>query len=155
MMNIGFLTLDIIIIIAIIAVLFFLSFYFGKKFLAKLIILFYPTLLIFLNLPYFKPEGDTATIGTFIGLYIVMFLIVRRNATAKKLYSGFRKFTDGLVLSIMFVVQLLTLYYHILPLESLYRITLPFSNFFTETLPLGALLIIPLVGLFVTNISDE
>jgi len=155
MFSFGFLTLDIIIIIALVVILFLLSLKFEKRVLSKLIIVFYPTTLLYTNLPYINPTGAYAQIGTYVGIFAAIFFLIRKNATSKRVHSGFRRTTDGLILSIMVVVQWLTLYYLILPLDEAYSFSLPFSYIFTSTIPYGILILIPLIGLFLTNKIDD
>lgn len=94
-------------------------------------------------------------IGTYVGIFALLFFLIRKNATSKMVHTGFRRTLDGLILSIMAVIQWLTLYYLILPLKEAYSFSLPFSSIFTNTVPYGILLIIPLVGLFLTNKIDD
>jgi len=154
MFSLGFLTLDIIIILGLVLALFLLSLKFEKKILSKLIIIFYPATLIYTNLPYINPQGVYPQIGTYIGIFALLFFLIKKNATSKRVHSGFRKTLDGIILSVMVVIQWLTLYYLILPLDEAYSFSLPFSSIFTSTVPYGILILIPLVGLFVTNKID-
>jgi hypothetical protein len=154
MISLGFLTLDIIILLAITAILFFLSLHRGKKVLARSILVFYPTTLLYLNLPYVTLGNPWSKVITYFLIFGIFFVLLKRNATAKKLYSNFRKTSDGLVLSVSVLILLLVLYYHVLPISTLYSISFPFSELITTKIPFGILMIIPILGLVITNKRD-
>jgi hypothetical protein len=154
MFSIGFLTLDIIIWIAIILGFFFWSIHSGKKVLAKFILSFYPATLIFFTLPW-NFNDDYLQIAIYVAIYAIVYIFLKRNFTAKRLYSNSRKTIDGVVLGISSALILILIYYHVLPIDDLYSFTLPFSNFLTETIPLAIWMIVPLAGLVLTNKSDE
>ncbi|MFT5179505.1 MAG: hypothetical protein ACI9GH_000031 [Candidatus Paceibacteria bacterium] len=155
MPNLAFLTLDVIILIAIAVLFFALSMYAGKKVLARLILLFYPTTLIFENLPYVSLENIYARIGAWALIFVILFFLLEKNTGAKKLYSGGRKFLDGVILSIAATVIVLVLYYHVLPIGQIYSFSLPFSEFFTSKVPYGVWIAIPLLSFLLTNRSDS
>lgn len=155
MIPLGFLTLDIIILIVIFVALFFWSLYSEKKVLARFILIFYPTALIFQNFPYIALDSAALQIGSFALIFIGLFFLLRKNATAKKLYSGSRKFIDGVILSLGGVIILLTVYYHLLPVDQFYNFTLPFSEIFTSQIPIGVWYLIPLLTIVATNKQDE
>lgn len=154
-MHLGFLTLDIIILLVIGIALFSWSLYSGKKVLARFILIFYPTTLIFQNIPYVDLKGDIAKILVYIGLYVGLFYLLRKNTTAKKLYSGGRKAFDGILLTLGGLIILLTVYYHLLPVNVFYDFTIPFSDLFTNKIPVGIWYLAPLLTIVLTNKSDE
>jgi hypothetical protein len=153
-MSIGFLTLDIIIILVIFIGTFIYSFNAGKKYVIKFLLAVYPALLIFLNLP-FSFNDHLTQIGAFVILYIVFYLLLKKNFTAPSIHSGGRKFFDGILISIASVFTLLVIYYKILPLESLYQLSLPFSGFLIQKIPFYITMLIPVVLIFFTNRRDD
>jgi hypothetical protein len=156
-MSIGFLTLDIIIILVILIGTFIYSFNAGKKQIVKFLLSVYPALLIFLNLPT-SLVGDKDAIykiGIFIAIFIVVYLFLKRNFTSPSEHSGGRKFLDSLLISLASVFTLLVIYYHVLPIESLYRLKLPFSGFMVEKFPFYITILIPLLLIIMTNRRDD
>lgn len=155
MLSIGFLTLDIIILIAIFVALFAWSLYSGKKVLARFILIFYPATLIFQNFPYISLDTAILKVAAYLLIFIVLYFFLRKNATSKKLYTGGRKMFDGIILSLSGLIIILNVYYHVLPVGELYTFTLPFSKLFTTVLPLGIWYLIPLIGIIATNKDDR
>jgi len=153
-MSIGFLTLDIIIILVIFLGTFIYSYNAGKKQIVKFLLAVYPALLIFLNLP-FAIETDMTKIGVFIGIYLLSFFLLRRNFTSPSSHSGGKRFLDGLFLSIASLFTLLIIYYKILPLESLYKLKLPFSGFLINKIPFYITMIVPIILIMFTNRRDD
>lgn len=151
MFSIGFLTLDLIIILAIAIAFFFISLIKGEYVLARFLVAFYPTTLIYLNLPYFLPTTSISKIVTYFVLFIFFAFLLKRSITASRSYNNAKKFTDALLLSVSSVLTLMTIYYHIIPLESIVSFSLPFSNYLTSVIPLGVWFMVPLVTLFITN----
>jgi hypothetical protein len=78
-MSIGFLTLDIIIILVILIGTFIYSFNAGKKQIVKFLLSVYPSLLIFFNLPSKMVDDKEALykIGAFMAIYIVVYLLLK------------------------------------------------------------------------------
>lgn len=151
MFSIGFLTLDIIILIAIFLAFFFVSMVRGEYILARIILTFYPATIVFTYLPYYTPNGAIAEIGTYVVVYGVLYFLLAKHFTARRSYARGKKIFDASVLSIAAGISIAILYYHVLPLATLYSITLPFAQLFTETIPLGIWLCIPIVLLSLTN----
>lgn len=154
-MSIGFLTLDIIIILVLFIGTFIYSYNGGKKQIVKLLLSVYPALLIFLNLNFLDNKDDLVIIGTFIGLYLASFFLLKRNFTAPSSHTGGKKFLDGVLLSVASVFTLLIIYYKILPISSLYELKLPFSGFLIDKIPFYLTVAIPLFILFITNRRDD
>jgi hypothetical protein len=154
-MSIGFLTLDIIIILVIFLGTFIYSYNAGKKQVAKLLLAVYPALLIFLQLPFVGGKDPAMVIGIFVGVYLIIYFLLRRNFTAPSANSGGKKFIDGLFLSISAVFTLLIIYYHVLPISSLYTLKLPFSGFLVEKIPFYITILIPIIFIVFTNKRDN
>lgn len=153
MFSIGFLTLDILIILAIFIVSFFVAFQSGKKQIVKIVLSVYPAILIYTNLPIQTSES-LMQILIFLGVYVVTYLIMKKNFTSTSNNDGFRRFMDSFLVSIAAVFTLLIIYYRIIPLESLYQLNLPFSGFLVNSIPFYATLIVPIIAILFTNKKD-
>lgn len=151
MFSIGFLTLDILIILGLLVGFFFISMTRGEYVLARIILTFYPATVLFFNLPYFTPRGSIVQIITYASIFIVTHILLSKHFTAKRSYAQGKKIFDACLLSIATVITLLTIYYHVLPLEAVYNFTLPFAYLFTTTLPFGVWLVLPIVLLAIAN----
>jgi len=151
MFSIGFLTLDIIIVLILTIALFFLSVSKGEYVLVRFLLSFYPTTLIFENLPFVTLNGAFPKIVVYLIILFAFYFLLSKNLTARRSYKNSKKTFDGVVLSLASVATILTIYYQILPLESVYKFTLPVENFFVSVVPYGIWLILPIVALFITN----
>jgi len=151
----SFITINILILIIIFVALFSWSLYGGKKVIARFILAFYPTTLIFQNFPYLKIDSAILQIIAYALIFAVIYFFMKKNLTARNTYSGGRKIFDGIILSLSGTILVLITYYYLLPISDLYTLNLSFSNIFTETLPLGLWYIIPLTGIVLTNKSDD
>lgn len=156
MYNIGFLSLDFLIIIALIVILFLLCLKFSKKIIVVLTLSMYPTLLIFKNLSFekFNLEEKTTQAILFIIIYIVLTLILWKNITIKKIHSKTRKIVDYLLLSIVYLVFLISIYINSVDyLNPFYE----FSGLITELvskISYSLMLIIPIAVILITNRKD-
>lgn len=153
-MSLGFLTLDILIILIIFFGTLIYAVNAGKKPVVKLLLTVYPALLIFLNLQI-GVMSDMTKIGTFLGIYIALYLLLKRNFTAPSTHSGGKKFFDALMLSIASVFTLLTIYYKVLPIETFYELKLPFSGILAQKIPFYITLIVPAFLIMLTNKRDN
>jgi hypothetical protein len=151
MFSIGFLTLDILLILGLLIGFFFVSMTRGEYVLARIILTFYPATLVYLYLPYFTPIDATMKILTYVILFVVLHLVLGKHFTARRSYAQGKKILDACLLSFATVITLLTIYYHVLPLEALYTFTLPFAYVFTTTLPFGVWLLVPIALLSIAN----
>lgn len=151
MFSIGFLTLDILIVLALLIGFFFVSMSKGEYVLARIVLTFYPATLFYFYMPYVSVSGALPKVLTYAGIFIGLFLLIGKHFTAKRSYAKGRKVFDAVLLSIATVLILLTLYYHVLPLDVVYSFTLPVDNLFTSVLPFGVLILIPLVLLAIAN----
>lgn len=154
-MSLGFLTLDIIIILVILLSAFFYSYNAGKKYLVKIILPVFPALLIFLNLPFVEGKDDLIKIGSFVATWILFYFLLRKNFTAPSAHSGGKNFFDSLLLSIASVFTLLVIYYHVLPISHLYELKLPFSGLLIDKIPFYITILVPIILITVTNRRDD
>lgn len=154
MFSIGFLTLDILIIVAIFIAAFFVCFQGGKKKLVKILLPVYPTLLLYPALPI-KLDDATAQVVIFAIIYGLMYVLLKKNFTAPSNHSGGRRFLDAFLLSIASVFILLIIYYRVIPFDSVYELKLPFSSYLTDKIPLYITLLVPVAALLITNRRDD
>lgn len=153
--SLGFLSLDIIVLIVITIIFFILSLKMNKKPLITSIVAFYPATLIYTNFPYFELASTWAQIGAYAVLFIAIYIIARRNISVRRHYTQRKEIFGSLLLSVVATILLLVLYYLVLPpLQSLYKFTYTFETFFTETIPFGMWLILPIIVLLMTNRHD-
>lgn len=153
-MDFGFLTLDIIIILVILLGTFFYSYNAGKKYAVKFLLAAYPALLIFLNLP-FDIKDSTTLILIFVAVYVLSYMLLKKNFTSPSAHSGGRKFLDSLLISIASVFTLLVIYFKVLPISDFYVLKLPFSGFLIDSIPFYITILIPIVLIFITNRRDD
>ncbi len=151
MFAIGFLTLDILITLALLVGFFFVSMAKGEYVLARIVLTTYPATLLYFYLPYYEPAGAVAKAATYVVVFVALHFLLAKHFTAKRSYAKGRKVFDAIFLSFATVISLLTLYYHVLPLDAVYTFTLPFAYLFTTTLPFGVWLVIPIVLLMIAN----
>ena len=150
MYQIGFLTLDVIILLVIFIITFFIAYKKSKKSVARFIIPFYVATLIYSTLP-FKVEEASAKILLFLVTYGVLVFLMKKSITAASGAYGGRHILDSLLLSFSAIFSLFIAYYKILPLEKIIKINFPFSSLILENIPYYALISIPLVLIFISN----
>ena len=151
MFSIGFLTLDILIVLGLLIGFFFVSMSKGEYILARIVLTFYPATLIYFYFPYVSFGGAVPRIIAYIALFLGVHFLLRKHFTARRSYAQGKRVFDAVLLSLATVITLLTLYYHVLPLDVIYTFTLPFSYLFTTTLPFGVWMMIPIVLLVAAN----
>lgn len=151
MFSFAFLTLDVIIILVIFIAGIFLSFVKGEYVLARFLLSFYPTTLFFKYLPFVSLKTATSQIVCYIAIYAGIYFLLRKKFTTGRSYKKSRRFIDSTLLSLGSLVTIMTIYYHIIPLETLWEISLPFSKYLTTTVPLGVWIIVPALVVAFTN----
>lgn len=151
MFSIGFLTLDLIIIIAIAVACFFVSLIKGEYILARILVSFYPATLIYTYLPYFSPKTAISQIITYFIVFFACYFLLKKNISTGRSYSNGKKFFDAVILAIATVLTLMTIYYHIIPLDTVREFSLPFSQYLTSIIPFGVWLAVPIIALVITN----
>ena len=144
-------SVDIIIVLVIAIAFFFLSFVRGEYILVRFLLSFYPTTLIFTNLPFVTLNGSITKVVVYAVILIIFFILLSKNMTAGRSYKNSKRTFDAVILSLASVTTLLTIYYHIIPLSSVYSFTLPVERLFTVNVPYGVWLIIPIVALIIAN----
>jgi len=151
MLDSWFISIDILVIIVVLVLLILLSFKFNKKLLTTLIISLYPTLLIFLNLPFIRLKDDISKSVFFIILYIVVAIAIKKNIRGMKCHRFNRKIIDYGALSISYLMSFFAVYIYIIPsLSAIYNFSDRVIALF-DFVPYGIWLILPLGVLFFTN----
>ena len=156
MVNFGFLSLDILIIIILFTILFLTSFKVGKRLLVTLIISTYPTVLIFNSLPFTKGNlfDNTAHAAVYLISYILVFTVFWKNLHVKKYHNTWRKFLDYFLLSISYLILQISIYINSISSLSVFY---NFSETITKTvfnIPYSIALIIPIIIILLTNRKD-
>jgi hypothetical protein len=148
MVSIGFLSLDILIIIILFTLLFLTSFKTGKKLLVTLIISTYPTVLIFNSLPFSRINltDTTAQAIVYLVSYILVITILWRNIHVKKYNNTWRKILDYFLLSTSYIVLISTL-------SVFYNFSETISRA-VSLIPYSISLIIPILIVLLTNRRD-
>lgn len=147
MFSIGFLTFDLLLFIVIFVLSFFWSLNRGKKIIFRFIILSYPTILVFLNFPFYQPNTAITQLGLYIFIFAFLYIFVGKVINTERLY-GRGRFFDATLLSISVILILLTIYnYIILNIENLYSVNLPYVTKYFLEIPTGILYILPLLAI--------
>ena len=153
-MNFGILSLDIIILIAVFAILFFLSLRKGKKLVVALILTTYPALLVYSYLPYIILDKPMAKAVGFVVIYILILIVLWHNVHTKHVHSFFRKVLDYGTLIISYMMLVISISANSIPaLQKIYAIGGYFPDLISK-IDYGVMLIIPIVIILLTNKSD-
>lgn len=150
MIQIGFLTIDLIILLVIFVFTFFVAFKKSKKSVARFVLPFYVATLIYSTLP-FKATEASAKVLMFLVTYAALVFLMKKSITAVGAVGGARHFLDSILLSFAAIFSLFIAYYKILPLDKIIKINFPFSALILENVPYYALISIPLVLIFISN----
>ncbi len=150
MIQIGFLTLDVIILLAIFIITFFVAYKKSKKSVARFIIPFYVATFVYSTLP-FKATEASAKLLIFLVAYAVLIVLLKRSISAYGGGEGGRHVLDSLMLSFAAIFSLFIAYYKILPLDKIIKINFPFSAFILDKIPYYILILIPLALIYASN----
>jgi hypothetical protein len=156
MMNIGFISLDILILLILIVILIGFSFKSGKKLLTSLIISLYPSILIYQNLPFefFNLNESSAKAIIFVIIYVLANIILWKNIHAKRLHTGLRKIIDYGGLSVIYIFTIISISLNsITSLQTFHTFSDSITNLITKV-PFWIILIIPIIALLLTNKND-
>ncbi len=151
MFSFAFLTLDLIIIIAIFVAGIFISFMKGEAILARFLLAFYPTTLFYLYLPFIDLKTSMSQIIGYVAIYAGLYFLLKRNFTTGHSYKTSKRMIDSTILSLGSLVAIMTIYYHIIPLGTLWQFSLPFSKYLISVVPLGVWFIIPAIAVSLTH----
>lgn len=150
MMQFGFLTLDVIIILVLFIVTFFIAYKKSKKSVARFVLPFYVATLIYSTLPFDVTEASSKIL-LFVVVYGVLVFLMKKSITAFGGGFGGRHILDSLLLSFAAIFSLFIAYYKILPLDEVIKINFPFSGLILENVPYYILIMIPLVLIYISN----
>jgi hypothetical protein len=150
MIQIGFLTLDVIILLAIFIFTFFVAYKKSKKSVARFVIPFYVATFIYSTLP-FKATEASAKVLIFLVVYVILIGLMKRSITANGGGYGGRHVVDSLMLAFSAIFSLFIAYYKILPLDKIININFPFSALILQNVPYYVLILIPLVLIWFSN----
>lgn len=151
MFSFGFLTLDIIIVLAIFIVSVFISFTKGEYILARFLLTFYPTTLFFLYIPYIDLDTAMSQVIAYIIIFAGFYFLLKKNFTTGRSYKTSKRLFDSIILGLSTVVTIMTIYYHVIPLDTLWRVSLPFSQYITSIVPFGVWMLVPIIALIFTH----
>ncbi len=155
MISIGFVSLDIVIILVLAILLIFLTYKTGKKILTLLILGLYPSILIFLNLPYAEIDPGLPEAIAFFIIYIILCSILSKSISNRKVFTPLRKVLDYGSLTFVYIMMLISVSANQIPsLKNIYSFSGYLPNLI-EKLNYGLVLIIPIIVLFLTNKSDN
>ncbi len=154
MTYLGFLTIDVIILLVLFFATFFIAYKKSKKNVARFILPFYVATLIYSTLP-FKITEASAKILLFIVVYGILIFLMKRSITATSAAEGGRHIFDSFLVSLSAIFSLFIAYFKILPLDKIIKINFPFSNLILQNVPYYALIMIPLVLIFISNAHKD
>jgi hypothetical protein len=154
MIQIGFLTLDVIILLVIFIVTFFIAYKKSKKSVARFIIPFYVATFIYTTLPFKAAEASTKVL-IFIVAYALLIVLLKRSISAFGGGYGGRHILDSLMLSFAAIFSLFIAYYKVLPLDQIIKINFPFSAFILDKIPYYVLIFIPLALIYASNSHSD
>ncbi len=155
MMHLGFLTVDIIVLLALFVGLFLITWHTEKRLIISLVVSAYPTLLVFKNFPYLKLGAGLPQAIWFLVLYVIISGIIWRCVHTRRVYSHFRKILDYTILTLSYLALMISISTHAVPaLQSIYTFSGIFSRF-VEGLDFGLILVIPIVAILITSKSDS
>lgn len=154
MTYLGFLTLDVIILLVLLFVTFFIAYKKSKKSVIRFIIPFYVATLIYSTLP-FKTTEASAKVLLFLIVYVVLVFLMKKSITASSSAEGARHILDSFLISLSAIFSLFIAYFKILPIEKIIKINFPFSNLILENVPYYVLIVIPLVLIYISNAHKD
>jgi len=154
MIQIGFLTLDVIILLVIFIGTFFIAFKKSKKSVARFVLPFYVAIFIYSTLP-FKVVEASSKVLLFVVVYGVLIFLMKKSITAAGGSYGGRHIFDSLLLSFAAIFSLFIAYYKVLPIDEIIKINFPFSNLILENIPYYILIMIPLIFVYISNSNKD
>jgi hypothetical protein len=154
MMSFGFISVDVLLLISLIAILMILSYKKGKKIIIALTLSLYPTVLFFNNLPFVEVNERSSRAVFFLIIYVIFFVLFKKYTNNKKLHTSSRKITDYSLLTASYLILLLSIYINSVPaLSFIYRFS-PSITKIVGMIPYGIALVIPIIVLFMTSKKD-
>lgn len=131
--------------------LFLISLKFGRKFLLALILSTYGTVLIFNNLSYIDFSNSLSGLITFFVVAIIISLIIWPNLHVKNALTRLRRFFDYFILSLIYVVFLVSLSNNAIYYLDYIFADSGFIHLFVSKIPYFISIILPILGILITN----
>jgi hypothetical protein len=154
MIQFGFLTLDVIILLAIFIFTFFVAYKKSKKSVARFVIPFYVATFVYSTLPL-KTTEASAKVLFFLIVYGILIFLMKRSITAFGGGYGGRHILDSIMLAFSAIFSIFIAYYKTLPLEQIIKINFPFSAFILDKIPYYILILIPLALIYASNSHSD
>ena len=151
MINFGFLSLNIIILLAVIFLLIFISFKTGKKLLYSLIISIYPSVYILKYIPFIELNTDASKTIAFIVIYAIFVFILYTNLHPRNSYSKIGRLIEYSILTISFLLLFTAISFNEFPKISNFINFSKKINDFIKDIPYNIALIIPIISVLVTT----
>lgn len=146
---------DTIIVLAIIALLFFIAFQFGKGYITSIIVSIYISAFLYTNAFFVQKlvfVGNEASklfwnhLGIFLLFFIPTFYLLRNIISGD--YGRRGKFLGAGLLAIATAALVLAIFYHVIPLTPVYNFSSGIDKLFATDTMFTLWLIIPLLVLF-------
>lgn len=141
------------------------SFIRGKDFLFKMIIMAYPTMVIYKAIvEYVTPQKINTIFGQNIFLNnLIIFLLILvpvyismiRIIDNFRIHHNLKGVFESLILSCAIVLLTIGICFHILPDKDVFNLTKPFEVFFQSKFGYLVSMIIPMLGVFVMSKRGE
>lgn len=134
------------------------SFVRGKDFLFKVIIMTYPTMVIYRAIvEYFKPENIDDLFGLSVFLNnLILFLIIlipvyiamHRIIEGYRIHHNIKGISESVLLSLGIVLLTIGICFHILPDKDIFNLDKPFELFFQGNLGYLTCTVVPMISVF-------
>jgi hypothetical protein len=142
-------------------VLILLSFLRGKDHLFKIIIMVYPTIVIYKSVvEYFTSKKIDALFGSnvfinnlvvFLLILIPVYMVMMRMIETFRVHRNLRGVSESVLLSLGIVLLTIGICFHILPDKDVFNLDKPFEVFFQSNLGYLTCMIIPMVSVFLMS----
>ncbi len=137
------------------------SFVRGKDFLFKIIIMAYPTMVIYKAvLEYFKPKNIDDLFGlsvflnnliVFLIILIPVYIAMHRIIESYRIHHNIKGVMESVLLSIGIVLLTIGICFHILPDKDVFNLDKPFELFFQGNLGYLTCMVVPMISVFLMS----
>ena len=147
---------DTIIVLAIVALLLFIAFQFGKGYITSIIVSVYISAFLYTNAFFVQKlvfvSNDVSKLfwnhlGIFLLFFIPIFYLLRNIISGE--YGRRGKFIGGGLLAVATAGLILAIFYHVIPLNPVYNFSAGIDKLFATDMMFTIWLIIPLLALFI------
>ena len=142
-------------------VLILLSFLRGKDHLFKIIIMVYPTIVIYKSVvEYFTSKKVDALFGTnvfinnlvlFLLILVPVYIVMMRMIETFRVHRNLRGVLESVLLSLGIVLLTIGVCFHILPDKDVFNLDQPFEVFFQSNLGYLTCMIVPMLSVFLMS----